>query len=117
MYNETNTLLSNAVLNPFLYTLNIGYWLKVYKRKKALKEGDKCALTQGQANKLWENPAFPIQTVSAALINTIWFSFFYATAIPIGILFAFVSLLYEYWILKVENLKLNDNLNIFSGFY
>lgn len=93
---------SNSILNPVLYTINIAYMLKIFKRKNAEKLGEKCPLTQGQANKLWENPAFPIQSVSAALVNTIWYTAFYSTAIPLGIVLSLCCLLYEYWILKVN---------------
>ena len=79
----------------------MGYLMKEYKRKNAKKLGEKCPLTQGQANKLWENPAFPIQSASAVLINTIWFTLFYAALIPFGMVLSLACLIYEYWIFKV----------------
>lgn len=100
IYNETNVFVSNAFLNPLLYTLNIAYWLKVYKRKQNVKLADKCPLTQGQANELWENPTFPIQSCSATLINTMWFTAFYSPAIPLGIVLSLLSVFYSYWVLK-----------------
>ena len=99
--NEQSVFLSNALLNPFLYTLNIGYLYKLYLRGKYKKLGDKCPLTQGQANVVWENPSFPVQSNSAVIMNTIWFTAFYSPLIPLGIIFSLGALIYEYWILKV----------------
>lgn len=73
----------------------------MYKRKKCLKEGDKCAVTQGQANVIWTDPPFPIQTVSATTINTIWYTAFYTTLTPIGLVLSLFFLISSYWILKV----------------
>jgi len=103
--NENSVFISNAFLNPLLYTLNIAYLMKEYKRKNCKKLGEKCPLTQSQANKLWENPSFPIQSASAILINTIWFTAFYASLIPLGMVFSLICLIYEYWIFKVFYLK------------
>lgn len=98
---STTVFISNAVLNPILYTLNIGYWFKkllqwVYKR-----QGKNCGLTQSEANKVFELPDFPIETTSAALINTLWFTAFYASVLPLGIVFSLLCLIYEYYVLKV----------------
>ena len=77
------------------------YLLKQYKKRKALKEGEKCAMTQSQANKLWEDCPFPIQTASATLINIIWYTAFYTSLTPIGVVLSLFCLISTYWILKV----------------
>ena len=98
----SSVFISNALLNPLLYTLNIGYWFAYLKRWFYSRQGVKCTLTQGQANKSFENPDFPIQTTSAALINTLWFTSFYSSTLPIGIVFSLICFIYEYYVLKVS---------------
>lgn len=96
-----NVFISNALLNPVFHTVNIGYWLARFKRAYYSKQGAKCTLTQGQANKAFENPTFPVQTTSAAIINTLWFTAFYCSVLPIGIIFSLLCFIYEYFVLKV----------------
>ena len=96
-----NVFISNALLNSFLYTVNIGYWFAKFKRDYYSKQGAQCTLTQGQANKAFENPPFPVQTTSAAFINTLWYTAFYCSVLPIGIIFSLLSFIYEYFVLKV----------------
>lgn len=93
-----------------LYTLNIGYWYAKFKRWYYSRQGVKCSLTQRQANKAFENPDFPIQTTSATLINTLWFTSFYSSVLPIGIMFSLLCFIYEYYALKVF-------FNLFELFY
>ena len=87
--------------------------MKQYKRKNYKKLGEKCPLTQGQANKIWENPSFPIQGASAILINTLWFTSFYAALIPLGMVFSLACLISEYWIFKVFHFKKKYILKFF----
>lgn len=60
-------------------------------------------MTQGQANKLWEDCPFPIQTASATLINIIWYTAFYSSLTPIGVVLSLFCLIATYWILKVRD--------------
>lgn len=49
------------------------------------------------------------------LIKTMWFTFFYAPAIPIGIVFSIVGLFLYYWIDKAKK-KLNASFFIYFLF-
>ena len=76
--------------------------MKTYYRKKYKKQDIRCSLTQSQANKVWEDPGFPIQSNSAVVMNTMWFTAFYSPLIPVGIILSLGALIYEYWIFKVN---------------
>lgn len=99
----TSVFFSNALINPFFYTINIGYQLAKFKRWFYKRQGANCTLTQGEANKAFENPDFPMKMTSSALMNTLWFTFFYASVLPLGIILSLLCFIYEYFILKVNN--------------
>ena len=106
--------ITNALLNPCLYTINFGFLFAKFKRWFYRRQGHNCTLTQGQANKTFENPDFPIQQTSAALINTLWFTMFYCSVLPIGILFSLLCFIYEYFVLKVYFYKKLKSFQLFS---
>ena len=56
----------------------------------------------------------------AEIMKTMWFTFFYAPAIPIGIVWSAVGILFYYWVDKVIifilKILLNLNMVIFINF-
>lgn len=57
-------------------------------------------LTQKEANLLSEHPAYAQSKRYADIIKTMWFSFFYCTAIPIGPIISIFGLFLYYYIDK-----------------
>ena len=72
----TGVFITNSMINPLMHTINIEYLLSLFKRWFYSRQNSHCSLTQGQANKIYQNPQFPIQSTAASLINVIWFTAF-----------------------------------------
>lgn len=62
---------------------------------------NKIPLTQEQANKIWENPAFAIETISANMMNMLLITCFLGSLIPIGLVISLIFYILNYWIYKV----------------
>jgi hypothetical protein len=85
-----------------MHTINLDYLLSLLKRWYYSRQKDRCSLTQGQANQIYQNPPFKIETTAASLINVIWFTAFYSSVLPLGIVFSLGCFIYEYFIIKVN---------------
>ena len=54
---------------------------------------------------IYEQPAYPIALLYAALVKSMFFCAFYAPVIPIGILFCMISTAGMYWVNKYNLLR------------
>lgn len=99
--------ISNAFLTPIMNLFDPGYFFKLYKRKKALKQGDKSVMTQKEAHQLFEEPEMDLAVKNALLVKTMLLTAFFAPVIPFSLIFAIVGLTFNYWVDKYLLLRRN----------
>lgn len=92
--------------NFFLYTgmnfINPAYLWRIYQRRKIKKmDKEKMAITQEKANKIWENPNFNIDTISANMMNMLEITCFFVSLIPCVLILSLIFFILNYWIYKV----------------
>ena len=68
----------SSILNPF----HLQRWLK---KKNILRQGDKCVLTQKEANSWFEGPPFDIAQCYANHIKTVMISLFFMPMLPLSL--------------------------------
>ncbi|EGR32796.1 hypothetical protein IMG5_070780 [Ichthyophthirius multifiliis] len=61
------------------------------------KQGQKCLLTQQQANKLHELPSYEIEIGYVDVLKTMYMTAFYCPLIPLGLIFSFIGIFIYYW--------------------
>jgi hypothetical protein len=89
--------LLNAIVPSMTYFFNPVYILRVLNRHQARRASPNSKMTQQEANLLFEGPPFDIAQRYANVQKTMLFTAFYATLVPIGILFSLVGLFLTYW--------------------
>ncbi|KRX08918.1 hypothetical protein PPERSA_09022 [Pseudocohnilembus persalinus] len=118
IYMETWVLIINSVIPPLISFIDPWTILKNKKRKKALAQSqarirvpdiygkmqsmnvNKCYLTQDQLNELMEKVEYVQATSYADVLKTMWFTYFFATCLPIGLFLSTISLIFYYWVDK-----------------
>lgn len=91
----------NTILYSVMNFVNPGYISLWWTRRKYRKDASKWAVTQDEANKLWENPTFRIDTISANMINVLQIAAFFSPLIPLSLVFTLIFFISNYWIYKV----------------
>ena len=91
----------NILFPPILFYLGPDLALKIYQRTKARFEledvkYEKSIYTQGELNKMFENPEMDICSKYSFISNAILISLFYMSIFPIGMIFGFAGLLFTY---------------------
>jgi len=86
-----------VVVGPLSNLFNPWYFLRLYRRWKAKRQGSNCKLTQEEANLLFEGPPIDIAQNYANVLKTIWVTAFYAPVLPIGVPLAVLGLFLSYW--------------------
>ena len=93
--------ITNILIPPLLFYLGPEYAIKLYKRTKArfdLKnvKYEKSTYTQGELNKIFENPEMDICYKYSYISNVFLISLFYMSIFPIGMIFGFAGLVFAY---------------------
>lgn len=99
--------ISNAYLTPLLNLFDFGYFIKLYKRKKALKLGEKSTMTQKEAHTLFEESEMDLAVKNALMVKTMLLTAFFAPIIPFALIFAIIGLTFNYWVDKHLLLRRN----------
>ncbi|KRX04111.1 hypothetical protein PPERSA_08326 [Pseudocohnilembus persalinus] len=107
IYTETWVFIWNTLVPPTVWLIDPWTHQKDGWRKKALKDSKegKCFLTQDEANKLMEKVEYTQGKRYADIMKTMWFTFFYSPAIPLGLFLSLINLVYYYFI---------DSYNVFN---
>lgn len=102
----------NAFLIPLIWFINPWQIHSLVKRK--LNHGKK-ALTQEEANHIMSDTHYTMGKRYAEIIETMWFTFLYATLIPIGAFLTIIGLSLYYWVDKYNLLRRSSLRNNISG--
>ena len=90
----------NAVITPVMWTLNVGYYMKLIQicliEKKILK-GSK---SQKDLNALYELPSMNVSAKYSYIFKTLLMSFLYIPIFPFGPPVSFLGFLLGYWLEK-----------------
>jgi uncharacterized membrane protein SpoIIM required for sporulation len=77
----------------------------VYKRNRELNKGKLSVVTQEEAKKPMEHTEYYQAKRYADIMKTMWFSFFFVSSIPIGLLFSMLGLSIYFWVDKYNVMK------------
>ncbi|CAD8107052.1 unnamed protein product [Paramecium sonneborni] len=105
IYNQTYVFISNMIIPAVTAILDPAYWIKVYNRYSEEQKGKYSLCTQEQLNKLYENNEETLSDRYAAILKTMLMTSFYASIIPLGILFSIIALTLLYWVFKYQFLR------------
>lgn len=72
-------------------------------------------MTQTEANQLMENPEYNIGKRYGEIIEMVWFTYFYASLIPIGAPLTLIGTSLFYWVDKYNLLRKSSFKQIISG--
>jgi hypothetical protein len=100
-----NIMISNALLAPLLSLVSPAGLVRWLQRKKAIREGNQCMLTQLEANQLMEGLPINMPNLCAGLMKTFLLSLMYAPVLPLGLVIGLVGILLQYWVNKYMLLR------------
>jgi hypothetical protein len=107
-YNIFIIFLSNAVVSPFLWFLNIYKVYLNYTRKKITQtqiDKEIPRRTQRQLNELFENPNVDFAFKFSYITKTVLMTVFYLPLLPIGVIISLLGLIFAYLVEKNNMLK------------
>jgi hypothetical protein len=97
IYNESLIFCLNAAMGPVIWIIDPWSIAKDYYRNQELEKGEHSLLTQQEANELMEKPDYLSAKRYADIMKTMWFTFFFGTAIPLGLPLSWAGLFGYYW--------------------
>eukprot|EP00825_Cyclidium_porcatum_P005030 TRINITY_DN123_c0_g1_i3.p2 TRINITY_DN123_c0_g1~~TRINITY_DN123_c0_g1_i3.p2 ORF type:complete len:633 (-),score=112.39 TRINITY_DN123_c0_g1_i3:159-2057(-) len=100
--NQQYVFLMNSFLTPFVYFADPARLFKIFMRKRAIKNKDKCTLTQKQLNVLFEEPNYSIALRYAYVLNSMFITAFYAPLIPVTLIWTVLGLAFTYFLDKYK---------------
>ena len=94
--------ITNITLTPFTFYFSVPLCVKLSRRAKARMDLEGVSLTdskytQGQLNKIFENPNMDLSYKYSYLTNTLLTSLFYMSIFPLGTVFCVVALILCYF--------------------
>ncbi|CAD8048026.1 unnamed protein product [Paramecium sonneborni] len=98
LQNESQIFILNAVLPPFIWCVDPWSVCKNIWRWYLIRKGEKALLTQQEANKLMEEPDYLSAKRYSDIMKTMWFTFLYGTAIPLGTACSAFGILIYYYV-------------------
>lgn len=93
-------LLGNIILPPLTSILNPWVLIRNIKRSNIVKAGNKCIVTQKEANMWFEAPPFDIAQKYANNLKTVMISLFFLPMFPLAIPAGLVALICVRWVEK-----------------
>ena len=95
--------ITNITITPFVFYFAPPLWLKLSRRAKARLDLEGISLvdsnyTQGELNKIFENPSMDLSYKYSFLTNILLTSLFYMSIFPLGAVFSLVSLILCYFL-------------------
>ena len=99
---ETLMFFLNSFFVPFYWLVNPLYLVKLFKRSRNY---GKASLTQEEANHLMEGQDYLIGKRYAELLEMMWFTYLYASLIPLGSMLISVGIFLYYWVDRYNLLR------------
>ncbi|CAI2369250.1 unnamed protein product [Moneuplotes crassus] len=97
--------LTISFVGPFTYLLDPSYLIRLCKRWRELKKGDKSKLTQRQANILFEGPPLDMAQRYSNTMLLFCMAVFYVFPLPIISFICLFGAIFQYWLEKYLLLK------------
>ncbi|CAI2381218.1 unnamed protein product [Moneuplotes crassus] len=95
-------------ISPLLYFYDPKYLLKVCKRKREIKKGERSKLTQRQFNELFEGQDISLENRYTSAFLIILVCSTYTVLLPILPIICFFGILYQYCLVKYMLVKYNS---------
>lgn len=92
--------ITNSYMSSIFNFFDIMWGVKLLKRRKVTKEGDKSKMTQIEANILFEGHPVDLALRWANVNKTLIYTGTFIPFIPIGIFFSFIGFMICYWVDK-----------------
>ena len=122
--NIITCFLSNSILTPLIWLLNLKY---LFKKIKIcfLERQERHNLTQRELNTLYELPDMQISFKYSYLVKTVLMTFFYLPLFPLGTIISSIGLLFGYYLEKWNFSKMykrpamlnNTIVDFYSAFF
>ena len=96
-YDMFFVFVSNAIVTPLSYVIDIFHFIKVYKRKKLKESSEAFGLTQAEANQVFEGTTMYIASRYSSLIKTFWMAGLYASLMPICVPISATAIIISYY--------------------
>jgi uncharacterized protein YbaA (DUF1428 family) len=108
-------MISVSFTDPVLYIIDFGVIVSMLKRWYYKGQGEKCLLTQAEANEMFQGPALDMANQFANIINLIMSAFFFHSMLPLALPIGCVGLFANYWANKIVFLRRNRAPDQLSG--
>jgi len=102
----------NAFLIPLIWLVNPWHIMTLIMRKIKMT---KKYFTQREANQIMSDTPYMMGKRYAEIIESMWFTFLYATLIPLGSLVSLIGLSLYYWVDKYNLLRRSSLTHNISG--
>jgi len=99
-YDMFFVFLSNAIVTPLTYVIDVFWYIKLQKRKQLKKNPESLNLTQAEANLIFQGTNMDIASRYASLVKTIWMTGLYAPLMPICVPISAIAIIVGYFIDK-----------------
>ncbi|KAL4475818.1 hypothetical protein ABPG72_011379 [Tetrahymena utriculariae] len=103
--NQNTTFMVNSFLPILFFFLDFEYILKKLLRRNEEKKNQNSILTQQELLDLYEQPQFTIESEYSQVMNTLLMTLFYATPLPICVLWPIAGIVIQYLIAKYNLIK------------
>ncbi|KAL4481493.1 hypothetical protein ABPG74_007582 [Tetrahymena malaccensis] len=103
--NQNSIFLFNTFLPIIMFFISYPNLIKNYFRNKALKDKEKCVLTQKELLTAFEEPPFMIEFQYSQTMRTLFMTLAYCTVMPICILYSILALTIQYFTSKYDLIK------------
>ncbi|KAL4478394.1 hypothetical protein ABPG74_006629 [Tetrahymena malaccensis] len=103
--NQNTIFMVNSFLPILFFFLDFEYIQKKILRKNEEKKNQNSILTQQELLDLYEEPQFTIESEYSQFMNTLLMTLFYATPLPICILWSIAGIIIQYLIAKYNLIK------------
>ena len=100
-------MISVSFTDPILYVVDFGVIVSKLKRWYFKSQGEKCLLTQAEANEVFQGPNLDMANQFANIINLIMSAIFFHSLLPLSIPIGFAGLVANYWANKVSITLIN----------
>ena len=102
----------NALLIPLIWLVNPWNLVTLLMRKY---KQNRRHFTQREANQIMSDTPYTMGKRYAEIIESMWFTFLYATLIPVGALITLVGISLYYWVDKYNLLRRSSLSHNISG--
>ena len=98
--NNLYFLMIFGILEPFVSFIDANYILKLWKRRKLVKQLDSSTMMQYECNTLYEDAAFDFANRSGKYCNITLIVFFNLNVLPVASIFGMAWIFVYYWVDK-----------------